>query len=152
MTMDARTRRVEMLLKVRQQEEDGARRAFDEANARANFLRQRLAEMERLLLEHSRAAGQDVTATPGPATTAGYRRIATELRSAMGEQSALLRQLEPMLRTCRQELLEAMSRRKAAESLRDSLARIQAEGQEQAETARLDETHAARAAGGAGNQ
>jgi flagellar biosynthesis chaperone FliJ len=139
-----------MLLKVRQQEEDAARRAFDEANARANFHRQRVAETERLLVQHSRAAGQDLTASsasPAPAATAGYRRITTELRGVMGEQSALLRQLDPMLRTCRQELLEAMNRRKAAQSLRDSLLRLAAQGEEQAETARLDETHAARAAG-----
>jgi flagellar biosynthesis chaperone FliJ len=147
MTMESRNRRVEMLLKVRQQEEDAARRAFDEANARANFHRQRVAETERLLVEHSRAAGQDVTASPRASSTAGYRRIATELRGVMGEQSALLRQLDPMLRTCRQELLEAMNRRKAAQSLRDSLVRLAAQGEEQAVTARLDETHAARAAG-----
>ena len=106
-----------------------------------------MAETQRLLEEHGRAAGQDLTASPRAASTAGYRRIATELRGVLGEQSALLRQLDPMLRTCRQELLEAMNRRKAAQSLRDSLARLAAQSEEQADTARLDETHAARAAG-----
>jgi len=150
MTMDPKGRRVEMLLKIRQQEEDAARRAFDEANARASFLRQRLTECERLLVEQGQAARGKLLGGQAPADAGTYRRCVADLRSGIAEQAALLRQLEPMLQTCRRELLEAMNRRKLAQMLRDRLTGREAARREQAETARLDEAHAARTAGAPG--
>ena len=142
---DAERQRVEMLLKIRRREEQDARRAFDQVQGRGEFLRGRINELGQLLAAQNKAARQ-VMSAPGDEAAPAYRTALTQLRQAIGEQRALLRPLEDMLRKCRAELLEARNRRRAVETLRDRLAARHSARRQQLEAGHLDDTHAARLA------
>ena len=74
-----------------------------------------------------------------------YRHIAAELRDPIPQQRALLSQVHEMLPACREKLRGAVSRRKAAEALRERLLREQAARQQRTEAAQVDDSHAVRA-------
>jgi flagellar export protein FliJ len=135
-----------MLLKLRRQEEDLARRAFEQARGRAELLQGRLAELDRLLRAQDDAAREALLGRGGGRVPARYRQSVSGLRAAVGEQQALLRQVHEVLPKRRQRLREARSRRKAVELLREKLLRQQAARRRHAEAGHLGDSHAARAA------
>ena len=144
--MNRKEHRAELLLAIRQREETAARRRFDVARVRAEGIRRRLAELQRLLVGHDQAARKRLTGSTGPQTMAAYRADLAELREAIGRQSAALDEADRALADCRAGLLEAMSRRNAVGLLHQKLLDRRSRSQDLAEAGRVDDMHASRLA------
>ena len=143
---DQQQHRVEVLLAIRQREEDDARRVFDHVRGREDFHRRRIAELEGLLAAQTEEARRRLVAGEGGEAASTYRAAVAELRRAIGEQRALLRPLEPMVEKGRAEVMRAVSRRKAAAVLRDRLLGRRSALLARAETRQIDDAHAVRLA------
>ena len=140
-----RSNRLEMLVRLRQQRESRARWSFDQVRGRAEFLRRRIDELGALLRAQDASARKRLLEGGPGRPGRAYRHSAAELRDAIREQRVLLSQVHEMLPACREKLRGAVSRRKAAEALRERLLREQAARQQRTEAAQVDDSHAVRA-------
>ncbi|HUS91320.1 MAG TPA: hypothetical protein VM695_05685 [Phycisphaerae bacterium] len=143
--VDRREQRVDLLLTARQQEEQAARRAFQEVLAEAEAAAKRLVALDAQLASQSRAARTDLLG--GRYVGEAYRASAAELRREIGRGRGELRRIDKALDQRRQELSGAMRRRRAAELLRDRLVARRSAWRRQAEARLLDDQHAARVTG-----
>ena len=138
--------RAKMLLKFRQQQEQVAQQAFDDALARAEGICQRIARLERGLASETRRARQRIADAAARPALVRHLLSAAEVRAAIAAEVAGLREADVTLRQRREELYEAMARRKAAGALCDRAARHRAVRFRRDEVRQSDETHAAHAA------
>lgn len=141
---NSRDHGVEALLRSRRRIEEVARHEFVAAGEEVERLRERL---EQLRFERRRAdsLARDRLLGGGEADTSGYRSEAARLQAAIDSTTAHMAEAEQNLERCRDELVEAMGRRRSAELLRDrraarsaaDLDRRLARGREEAYAVRL---------------
>jgi len=148
MSDERKLRRVEKLLAIGRSQEQAARQAFDRARAASEDIRARLAECEReIVVRHDQArerllaGGQAELAQP-------YRDGVATLRRKIEKLAARRKAAAMRLENRRADLLAAMTRRRAAQIVRERLAARQASAEARKQTRQLDEAHAAAVAAG----
>lgn len=143
MSDERKLKRVETLLAIGRNAERAAQEAFDFARGLADELGSRLAQLERTMIAQHEAARQRLVEL-GVANFAGsYRDGVSTLRRKIAHLVARQKIVDTELEDRRADLFAAMTRRKAAEIVRDKLRARQAELAARLETRQLDETHAA---------
>jgi len=140
--------RVEMLLRIRRRAERAARRAFQEALARAQAAGARVVELAKLLGAHSDAAREGLLGGGAPHPGEAYRSSAAELRVEIGRRRAELGRMDHELARNRAELAHAVKRRQAAEMLGEKLVGRLAARRQRRTMRQLDDAHAAHGATG----
>ncbi len=144
MNDERKVRRVEKLLAINRSSERGARQAFDVARARGDEVQARLVELEFAMIARHEAARQRLAAG-GPDGLAGsYRQGVSKLRRQIFRLVARQKAVDAQLEDRRAELLAAMTRRRAAQIVRERLRDRQDACAARQETRQMDEAHAAR--------
>jgi len=143
MSDERKPKRVETLLAIGRNAEQGAQQAFDLARGQGDELQSRLAELRCAMIAQHQAARKRLVEA-GPANLAdSYRDSISTLRRRIARMAARQKIVDAELDCRRADLLGAMTRRRAAEIIRDRLRARQATRQAHLETRQLDEIHAA---------
>jgi len=144
MRSDKQDRRLSALWRMRRQDEDTCRLAFESARSRVHAAETHVRRLRDLLEVHTAAAR---TALPNdPAAMARYRQSAAELNAALADANRFLAEARVELEHRRVELEEAMRQRKAAETLQHREATAAASNENRQETRAADDLHATRQA------
>ena len=144
MNDERKVRRVEKLLAISRSSERGAQQAFDVARARGDEVQAALVELELAMIARHEAARQRL-ADGGPDGLGGsYRQGVSKLRRQISRLVARQKAADAQLDDRRAELLAAMTRRRAAQIVRERLRDRQDACAARQETRQMDETHAAR--------
>ncbi len=143
MSDERKLKRVETLLAIGRNAEQAAQQAFDIARGQADELQSRLAQLESAMIAQHEAARQRLVEA-GLANFAGsYRDGVSTLRRQIARLVAREKVVDAELEDRRADLFAAMTRRKAAEIVRDRLRARQVRRAAWLETRQLDEAHAA---------
>jgi flagellar export protein FliJ len=121
----ASLKRVELLLRLRHQEEQQARSLFASARAKVQQCIDHRDKLQESFTDQNRyvRAAIDGQSTAKPAAALGrYRQAVGKLKSALAAAERSLEQAWDEMEGCRLELLAAMKQRKAMEMLRTRLA------------------------------
>jgi flagellar export protein FliJ len=144
MNDERKVRRVEKLLAISRSSERGAQQAFDVARARSDEVQAALVELELAMIARHEAARQRL-ADGGPDGLGGsYRQGVSKLRRQISRLVARQKAADAQLDDRRAELLATMTRRRAAQIVRERLRDRQDACAARQETRQMDETHAAR--------
>ncbi len=137
-------KRVELLLRLRHQEEQQARQAFADAKAKVQECISKRDRLSGSFLEQNRhvraAIGQGSLQA---AAMTRYRQAVAQLRVGIARAEQTLEAAWGEMEACRLELLSAMKQRKAMEMLHQRLAQQQALAVQRQETKESDEQFAA---------
>jgi flagellar biosynthesis chaperone FliJ len=144
--MDRTSRRIATLLKARRREEQAARRTLESARGWAESLRRRPAG--RAAVQQARNGAARAALAAGVAPGASYRGSVADLRAAMAETLAALRDADEQLHRCRLAFRAAAAQKKAAATLLAKHEAARRAERERLEARHLDDVYAARAAGG----
>ena len=120
----ASLKRVDLLLRLRRQEEQQVRSVFASARARVQQCIDQRDRLQESFTEQNRHVRSAIDAgLPGAAGAAlgRYRQAVGRLRSALAQAERSLEQAWDEMEGCRLELLAAMKQRKAMEMLRGRL-------------------------------
>ena len=144
MNDERKVRRVEKLLAISRSSERGAQQAFDVARARGDEVQAALVELELAMIARHEAARQRLTAGGPDGLGGSYRQGVSKLRRHISRLVARQKAVDAQLDDRRAELLAAMTRRRAAQIVRERLRDRQDACAARQETRQMDETHAAR--------
>ena len=106
-----------VLRRLRTRREEIAMQAYQQCRRQIDALNARIAQLGRALAEETAGTRRRLLEADAGISTSQYRMGAVELRAAISRDRALLAGLTETLRRRRQELLDAMNRRKALDSL-----------------------------------
>lgn len=143
MSDERRWQRVEKLLAISENRERAARQAFDRARATAEENHARLVECERELIDRHEEARRRLLAGGPAESSRPYRDAVTALRQRITELMTERMVADSRLEKRRAELMEAMTRRRAVQIVRERLAARQATADARRQTRMLDDAHAA---------
>ena len=143
MNDERRIRRVQRLLEINQSRENAAKLEFDTAAATAEEVSTRIAQCEREVIARHERARERMLSGGLVALAQPYRDDAAAMRRKISHLVAKRKVAESVVEDRRVELIEAMTRRLAAEILQQRLADRQAVNEARQETRRMDESHAA---------
>jgi flagellar export protein FliJ len=137
-------RRVEKLLAISRGAERAAQQAFDVARARADEVQARMVELELAMIALHEAARRRLAEGGPDGAGESYRQGVAKLRRSVSRTAARQKAADAELEARRTQLLAAMTRRRAAEIVRERLRARQAAVAARQETRQMDEAHAAR--------
>jgi len=136
-------KRVETLLVISRNAEQSAEQAFGLTRGQADELGTRLAQLQREKIAQHEAARQRLIETGLAGFADSYRDGVSMLRRQIARLAARRKIVDTELEDRRVDVLAAMTRRKAAEIVRNRLRARQAARAARQETRQLDEAHAA---------
>jgi len=134
---------LEVLLKLRRQQESLARQTFARTLGWHRAIQARVARFRATLNEHHRKAREAILAGHGGGL---YRTIAAGLSRAVAAESLVLQKARRQLDLRREQLMKAMRERKALSHLKGRLVLRQAAHAQQQAVKEQDDAHAAFAA------
>lgn len=143
MNDDRKMRRVEKLLALSLGVERAAQQAFDFARARSDEVQARLVELELAMIALHEAARQRLAEGGPDGPGESYRQGVTKLRRSISRAVARQKVVDAELEARRVDLLAAMTRRKAAQIVRERIEAREAAVAARLETRQMDEAHAA---------
>ncbi len=133
------------LLKLRKRHEDISRQAFAEAQAQADAVQKRLAELRELLAQQNAQARKVIQGCPEQ-SLAEYRRCVTNVLAAIDEQEGELQRAMETLTVRRDELVEAMKQRQAMAAMQAKFEHADEAQEDRREAKEQDDLHAAHTA------
>ena len=143
MSDERKAQRVEKLLAISRGAERAARQAFDLARARVDEAQAQLVELELAMIARHEGARQRLAGGGRDGLAGAYRDGVSKLRLQIARAVSRLKALEAELEVRRADLLAAMTRRKAAQIVRERIQARQAACAARLETRQMDEAHAA---------
>jgi flagellar export protein FliJ len=147
MNTSRQMRRLSVLWRLRRQDEDSARQAFESARSQADAAETHVRRLRHLLEAHNAEARSALSSDP-PAL-ARYRESAGQLTATLADAVRYLAEARVELERKRAELEQALRERKATDVVRQRSSAVAAQTQRRAETGAADDLHQTRAAGGA---
>jgi flagellar export protein FliJ len=144
MNDERKVRRVEKLLAISRSSERAAQQAFDVARARSDEVQAGLVELELAMIARHEAARQRLADGGLDGLAGSYRQGVSRLRRHISRLVARQKAADAQLDDRRAELLAAMTRRRAAQIVRERLRGRQDVCAARQETRQMDEIHAAR--------
>jgi len=143
MNDERKVRRVEKLLAISRSAERATQQSFDVARARSDEVQAGLVELELAMIARHEAARQRIV-DGGPDSLGGsYRQGVSKLRRHISRLVARQKAADAQLDDRRAELLAAMTRRRAAQIVRERLRDRQDACAARQDTRQMDETHVA---------
>ena len=133
------------LLKLRKRHEDISRQAFAEAQAQADAVQKRLAELRELLAQQNAQARKVIQGCPEQ-SLAEYRRCVTNVLAAIDEQEGELQRAMETLTVRRDELVEAMKQRQAMAAMQAKFEHADEAQEDRREAKEQDDLHVAHTA------
>ena len=113
------TSSLSVLRRVRKRREEIATQAFQQCQQQVDAVHARIARLERALAQETAEMRRRLLEADASTSTSQYRLGVQEIRAAISRDRALLAGLTETLRRRREELLDAMSRRKTLDWLGD---------------------------------
>jgi flagellar export protein FliJ len=140
-------RRLSVLWRLRRQDEDASRLAFESARSRVDAAETQVRRLRGLLEAHNTEARSAMV--NDPAAMARYRASAAELTAALADATRYLAEARVEMEHQRSALEQTMRERKATDAVRRRSATAAASAQDRAETGAADDLHATRQAAAA---
>lgn len=137
------TTRIDLLARLRRRQESLARQAFLQAHLEAEASRKTLEQLQDDLRRHTRIVNQAMAGKNVAGCLDLYRRLVGGLRWQAAEESLRLEAAIERKRLCREQLVEAMTRRKACGHLMDKLTTAEQREQDHAASQELEALFAA---------
>lgn len=144
MSSSRQERRLSVLWRLRRQDEDAARQAFESGRSQVDVAETQVRRLRNLLEAHNAEARSALSSDP--AALARYRESAGELAAALADATRYLAEARVDLEQKRTVLEQAMRERKATDAVQRRSATAAANTQQRAESHAAEDLHATRAA------
>ncbi|MCJ7545114.1 MAG: flagellar FliJ family protein, partial [Phycisphaerae bacterium] len=144
MSTSRQERQLSVLWRLRRQDEDSARQAFESARSQVDAAETHVRRLRSLLEAHNAEARSALGSDP--AALARYRESVGGLTAALADANRYLAEARVDLEHKRTALEQAMCERKGTDAARRRSAAAAASDQQRAETGAADDLHATRAA------